>query len=145
MHSLRYALGDEAFFKVLRRFAYPDPAMEKVTDGRQCRLATTDELLAIANKETGRDLAWFWELYLRQPALPKLVGEVKDGALHIHWETPKDLPFPMPVDVKIGDKLERVEMKDGRAVVQLHGATEFVLDPDDRILRAKEPSGGSKK
>jgi hypothetical protein len=36
-------------------------------------------------------------------------------------------------------------MKDGRAVVQLHGATEFVLDPDDRILRAKEPSGGSKK
>ena len=145
MHSLRYLLGDKDFFRVLRRFAYPDPALEKITDGQQCRFATSAELLAIANKETGRDLAWFWELYLRQPALPKLVSEVKDDALHIHWETPNNLPFPMPVEVQIGLKLERVEMRDGQAVVALHGAKEFLLDPQDRILRAKETVAPGKK
>ncbi len=145
MHSLRYLLGDKDFFRVLRRFAYPDPAMEKVTDGRQCRFATTDELLSIADKETGRDLAWFWELYLRQPALPKLVSEVKDGSLQLRWETPKDLPFPMPVEVQIGDKVQKVEMKNNHAVVPLHGATEFKLDPNDRILRVLEPPAKKKK
>src|SRR5689334_19067946 len=96
MHTLRFALGDEAFFKVLRRFAYPDPALEQVTDGKQCRFATTDELLAIAEKESGRKLGWFWELYLRQPKLPKLTGTIAGGELRLAWETPRDLPFPMP-------------------------------------------------
>ena len=144
MHSLRYLLGDEAFFRVLRRFAYPDPALEKVTDGRQCRFATTDELLSIAEKESGRQLDWFWELYLRQPALPELVSEVKDGALELHWKTPKDLPFPMPVDVKIAGKLTRLEMKDGKASVPLHGAKDYAVDPLNWILRVSEPPVGKK-
>jgi len=147
MHSLRWVLGDEAFFKVLRRFAYPDPAMEKMTDGRQCRFATTDELLAIAEKESGQKLGWFWELYLRQPKLPKLVGERVGDALHLAWETPDKLPFPMPVEVKIGDKTQRVEIKDNQAVVPLAGAKEFVLDPNARILRVpdREPAAAREK
>ena len=101
MHTLRYLLGDETFFKVLRRFAYPDPELEKSSDGRACRFATTDELLAIAEKESGRKLGWFWELYLRQPKLPKLVGTRVGDELQLAWETPKDMPFPMPVEVRI--------------------------------------------
>jgi len=45
LHTLRYYVGDETFKMILRRWAYPDPEMEKVTDGRQCRFATTDEFL----------------------------------------------------------------------------------------------------
>jgi len=135
MHSLRFLLGDEVFFKVLRRFAYPDPAAEKLTDGRQCRFATTDELLAIAEKESGRKLSWFWELYLRQPKLPKLSGTIVGAELQLAWETPGDLPFPMPVEVEIAGVRQRVEMKDNRGVVPLAGAREFVLDPDQRLLR----------
>jgi aminopeptidase N len=145
MHSLRWALGDETFFKVLRRFAYPDPALEQKTDGSACRFATTDELLAIAEKESGKKLGWFWELYLRQPKLPKLVAERAGDELKLHWETPGDLPFPMPVEVKIGDKVQRVEFKDNKASVPLAGATEFVLDPDARILRESEPRAPRKK
>jgi aminopeptidase N len=138
IHSLRYLLGDEDFFRVLRRFAYPDPAMEKLTDGSPCRFATTDELLDIAQKETKRDLAWFWELYLRQPALPELISEVKDGALHLRWKTPKDLPFPMPVDVEIAGKITRVEMPDGASVLPLRGRKNYVLDPHAWLLRAPD-------
>ena len=144
MHSLRYVLGDETFFKVLRRFAYPDPALEKLSDGRACRFATTDELLAIAEKESGRKLGWFWELYLRQPKLPKLTGKIVDDELQIAWETPNELPFPMPVEVRIGDKTQRVELKDNHAIVPIKGTKEFVLDPDERILRELEPREGRK-
>ncbi|MBK7644433.1 MAG: M1 family metallopeptidase [Planctomycetes bacterium] len=135
MHSLRWLLGDECFFRVLRRFAYPDPALEQVTDGRACRFATTDELLAIAEKESGVRLGWFWEIYLRQAKLPKLSSSVVGDELRLTWETPGELPFPMPVELRIGEKTQRVEMRDGRANVPLHGAKEFVLDPDERVLR----------
>lgn len=144
MHSLRYLLGDEDFFRVLRRFAYPDPALEKLTDGSPCRFATTDELLAIAQKETQRDLAWYWELYLRQPALPELSSEVIDGALHLAWKTPKDMPFPMPVDVEIRGKITRVEMKDGAAAVPLRGAKEFTIDPLSWLLRVPDAEPAKK-
>jgi aminopeptidase N len=144
-HSLRWLLGDEVFFKVLRRFAYPDPALEQLTDGRQCRFATTDELLAIAEKESGRELGWFWELYLRQPKLPKLVGTIRGGELRLAWETPDKLAFPMPVEVEIGGKRQRVEMPGNQALVPLAGAKEFVLDPDQRILREEERAAEGKK
>jgi aminopeptidase N len=144
MHTLRYLLGDEAFFRVLRRFAYPDPALEKMTDGRQCRFATTDELLGIAQKESARELAWFWELYLRQAELPTLVSEVKDGSLHLRWETPQELAFPMPVEVLIGTKTTRVEMQDNHGVVSLRGLKDYTLDPKNWILRTIEKPVGKK-
>jgi len=51
----------------------------------------------------------------------------------------------MPVEVKIGDKTQRVECKDNWAVVPLGSAQEFVLDPDARILREREPAPPRKK
>ncbi len=137
LHTLRFLVGDEAFFRFLRRSAYPDAELEKVTDGRQCRYATTDELLAIAERETGRELDWFWELYLRQPELPKLASEIRRGQLDLAWETPNGMPFPMPVEVEIGGKIQRVEMTDGKAVVALRGEKKPVPDPQSWILRGK--------
>ena len=71
LYTLRHVIGDKAFFAALRRMAYPDPAMEKVTDGRQCRFATTDDFLHIAE----RDMAHFpvqdaqgWMEYLNRAA-----------------------------------------------------------------------------
>ncbi len=138
VHSLRFLLGDETFFRVLRRFVYPDPAMEKVTDGRQCRFATTDELLAIAEKESGRDLHWFWELYLRQPKLPSLRSEIDGDELRLSWETPNDMPFPMPIEVEINGKTQRIKMPDRKAVVPLRGSKKPQVDPAEWILRERE-------
>ncbi|MFO1054714.1 MAG: M1 family metallopeptidase [Planctomycetota bacterium] len=136
-HSLRWLLGDKVFFEVLRRWAYPDPAKEKVTDGSQCRTVDTDEFLAIAEKVSGRKLDWFFELYLRQPKLPRLDVEEKDGVLHLAWHTPSDLPFPMPVEVRIGDQVRRVEMPDGEAQVKV-GSAKWQVDPDDWVLRENQ-------
>jgi aminopeptidase N len=134
LHSLRYLIGDDAFFRSLRRFAYPTKAHERATDGSQTRLVNTDDFLAIVEAESGRDLDWFFELYLRQPKLPKLVTRTSGNTVELRWETPNNMLFPMPVNVVINGKPTRIEMPGGRASVTFTGASP-VIDPDGWVLR----------
>ena len=136
LHSLRYLIGDEAFFKALRHMAYPTKAMETYTDGRQERLVNTDDFLTIAEADSGMELDWFFELYLRQPKLPKLVTETRGDVLNLRWETPGDMPFPMPVDVIVHGKAHRVAMPNGRGSITVAGPTPAV-DPNGLVLKAE--------
>jgi aminopeptidase N len=134
LHALRYLIGDRAFFNSLRHMAYPTKAMEKVTDGRQEHLVTTDDFLTIAERESGMRLDWFFELYLRQPKLPKLVTSVEGNTMTLKWETPDGLPFPMPIDVQIDGKIQRLKMEGGKGSVTFTG-TPPVIDPESWVLR----------
>src|SRR5205823_2016633 len=117
LHTLRWELGDEKFFQCLRRFCYLTSESEKVTDGSQVRLVDTEDFVKLCSKIAGSDLAWFFEVYLRQPKLPKLEQEVKDGVLQLRWVVPEGLTFTVPVPVKVGDKTERVTMPDGKGTL----------------------------
>ena len=140
LHTLRYLIGDEAFFRALRRMAYPTKAMELLTDGRQTRLVNTDDFLTIAEQESKMDLDWFFEMYLRQATLPRLgvsaIGAGTSGVMSISWETPNNMPFPMPVDVEIDGKIQRIGMKDGKATINYTGAIP-VIDPKGWVLKAQ--------
>ena len=137
LHTLRYLIGDEAFFRALRRMAYPTKEMEKLTDGRQTRLVNTDDFLNIAEQESKMDLDWFFELYLRQPKLAKLVTETSGNSLSLRWDTPNNMPFPMPIDIEINGKTQRVEMKDGKATVNFTG-TSPIVDPKGWVLKVSQ-------
>lgn len=136
LHSLRHLIGEENFFRLLRRFAYPTEEMERVSDGSQCRLVTSDEFIALAEKVSGRKLDWFFEVYLRQPKLPVLKESRSETVLQLHWETPGNLPFPMPVDVLVDGELQTVSF-DGqnRGVISLSPDSEIDVDPDLWVLR----------
>lgn len=141
LHTLRYLIGDKAFFNALRHMAYPTKELEKLTDGRQERLVNTDDFLTIAEADSGMKLDWLFELYLRQPKLPKLVTAIPQDCVSnckmlLSWETPNNMPFPMPVDVVVGGKTQRVEMKDGKGSVTYTGAPPAV-DPDGWVLKAQ--------
>lgn len=135
IHTLRHLIGKDALFRSMRRLTYPDAEMEKVSDGSQCHFKTTDDFRAIAERESGMELGWFFELYLRQPHLPELVAERAGNTLRLRWKTPDDLPFPMPVEVLLGGERVRVEMPGGRAELEIDPDQEFVLDPSDWVLR----------
>jgi aminopeptidase N len=136
LHTLRYLIGDEAFFRSLHRMAYPTKQMEQLTDRRQERLVNTDDFLTIVDEESKMDLSWFFEIYLRQPKLPKLISSVEGGTLTLRWETPNGMPFPMPVDVLVNGKARRVDLTSGSATVQFSGAAPIV-DPDGWVLKTK--------
>lgn len=135
LNTLRYLIGDEAFFKSLRRMAYPDPKMEKVKDGRQFRFATTDDFRRIAEQVSGMKLDWFFDVYLRQPALPRLIKETKGNALMLRWDAPGGLAFPMPVEVQVNGQTRRVEMNQGSATLAFEAGQTPVVDPKNRILK----------
>nr|MDQ3043205.1 M1 family metallopeptidase [Acidobacteriota bacterium] len=88
LHTLRYLIGDEAFFRALRRMAYPTKEREKFTDGRQTRLVTTDDFLQIAEEESKMDLDWFFEVYLRQPKLPRIIANANGNKMNLRWDAP---------------------------------------------------------
>jgi len=133
LHTLRYLIGDQAFFRALRRMAYPRKAMERYTDGRQQRLTDTDEFLSIAEQESKMDLDWFFELYLRQPKLPTLIAETAGNITTLRWET-SNMRFPMPIDVVVDGKTQRVNMKNGRATVT---GADITIDPNGWVLRTQ--------
>jgi aminopeptidase N len=134
LHTLRYLIGDAAFFRALRRMAYPTKAMERITDGRQVRFVNTDDFLTIAEEESKMDLGWFFELYLRQPKLPKLDVDRKGDKLYLKWETPNDMPFPMPIDIEVNGKVQRVEIPAGAKPIEVVGTGK--IDPKGWVFRA---------
>ena len=141
MHTLRWEMGDENFFKALRRMAYPDPAMEKITDGSCSRFSDTEEIRAIAEKVHGKDLKWFFDVYAYQPHLPALKTNMEATSASFEWEVPGDLPFPMDVPVVIDGELHRVETKDGKGTITFKKGAEVEVDPDRLILKQRARRG----
>jgi aminopeptidase N len=134
LHALRYLIGDEAFLRSIRRMAYPTPESETWADGRALRLVTTEDFVNIASAESGMDLRWFFEVYVRQAALPVLKSEATDGTLRLEWAAPEGLPFPMPVDAVVGGRTVRVPMTGGKGSVAFTGDPP-VVDPNGWVLK----------
>ena len=134
LHALRGVVGDSVFFKALRRMAYPSAEHEKITDGGQCRFATTDDFLLLCETLSGLDLDWFFDVYLRQAKLPKLFSRVEGQELTLRWESPDGLPFPMPIEVEIGGKFQRILVGEKGVTLKIPRNTQPLVDPNQWLL-----------
>lgn len=137
LHTLRYLVGREALLTMLRRMAYPDPALERTTDGSAARFVSTQDFVTIAEAVAGRPLGWFFDVYVRQPALPRLVAERRGASLHLRWDVPGGLPFPMPVEVVVDGTPRRVELPEGQATLTVPAGAEVAVDPKGWVLKAE--------
>ena len=135
LHTLRWLIGDDAFFRALRRMAYPDSAVVRTTDGSVVRFASTVDFETIVKTESGQDLDWFFDVYLHRPELPSLRTEQSGGRLTLEWTTASGAPFPLPVEVRIGGEVRRVAMPAGRATIPVPQDAEVTVDPVGRVLR----------
>jgi aminopeptidase N len=135
LHSLRWVIGDDAFFRTLRRLLYADAAAERSTDGSAARFASTSDVIAVAERESGQELGWLFDVYVYRPDLPTLVTTQTSTVLTLEWRTHGNRPFPMPVEVMIGGKAQRVEMPNGRGSARLPAGAEAVVDPSGWLLR----------
>jgi aminopeptidase N len=136
MHTLRGLIGDEAFFRAVREEVYgtPDPRPGNFTP----RYGTTPEFMAIVKRASGRDLDWFFQAYLYQKELPELQATRSGNSLQLLWKTEKNTPFPMPVEVRVGDRVVSVPMTDGRGSVELPEGVSYTLDPHSKLLRREQ-------
>jgi aminopeptidase N len=136
MHTLRGLIGDEAFFRAVREEVYgtPDPRPGNFTP----RYGTTPEFMAIVKRASGRDLDWFFQAYLYQKELPELQATRNGNALQLVWKTEKNTPFPMPVELRVGERVLSVPMTDGRGSVALPEGASYTLDPHSKVLRREQ-------
>lgn len=133
LHTLRALVGDEAFFKITRIAVYgtPDPKPGNFTP----RYLSTKDFIKIVNEVTGKDYGWFFDVYLYEAQQPELL-QARDGAdLVLTWKTPKDKPFPMPVEVKVGDKTVTMPMVGGTGRIVVGEAVPVIIDPASKVLR----------
>lgn len=64
LHALRRTVGDDVFFRIVRRWVAE----------QQGRSATTADFVALASEESGRDLSGFFDRWLEQSPQPALPG-----------------------------------------------------------------------
>jgi aminopeptidase N len=133
MHTLRGLIGDDAFFRSIRKIVYgtEQPAPGKI----QTRYGTTREFIGFVNAASGRDLNWFFDVYMYQAELPELIATPAGGKLALRWKTQDGKPFPMPVEVRVGGKIETVAMAEGKGELALPAGAAWTLDPHSKLLR----------
>ncbi len=131
-HTLRQLIGDEAFFTSIRTLVYgrPDPKPGNFVP----QFGTTQGFLKIVNQVTGKDYKWFFDVYLYRAALPRLIETREGGMLKLRWQTPDNLPFPMPVDVRIDGRIVTLPMTDGSGETPADPRAGVTLDPQSKIL-----------
>jgi aminopeptidase N len=133
LHSLRQLIGDRDFFDSIRLLVYgrPDPRPGNFSP----RYASTNDYVAIVDKVTGRKLDWFFDVYLRDAALPRLDQQRDGDTLKLHWVTEHGKPFPMPIEVQVGDTMHTLAMSDGSGQLQVPAGSLLIVDPHSRVLR----------
>lgn len=136
LHTLRNTIGDKAFWEVTRRVVYgrPDP----LPGNFKPRFSSTDEFVEAVKITTGKDYGWFFDVYLRQAALPELIQTREGGKLTLSWKAPNGKPFPLPVEVQVDGKVQLVPMTGGAATIDVPAGAHVVVDPASRLLKRSE-------
>jgi aminopeptidase N len=133
LHTLRTLIGDKAFFDVTRLAVYgrADPKPGNFTP----RFGSTKEYEGLVRKVTGKDYAWFFDVYLRRAPLPELVETRTENTLGLVWKVPGNGPFPLPVQVQIDGKTRTLPMTGEKASLSVPAGAHVVIDPDALVLR----------
>ncbi len=133
LHTLRGLIGDRAFFDVTRLAVYgrPDPRPANFKP----RFGSAKEFEGFVRQVTGKDYGWFFDVYLRQAALPELVERREGDVLTLSWTVPGGGNFPVPVDLQVAGKTHIVPMAGGKGSLSVPAAAHVVIDPDAKILR----------
>jgi aminopeptidase N len=133
LHTLRNLIGDTAFWDVTRLAVYgrADPKPGNF----EPRFGSTKEYEGFVRQVTGKDYGWFFDVYLRQAALPELVETRSGNTLSLSWKVPGGGAFPMPVEVQVGDRIEKLAMTGGRGTLDVPADAHVVIDPWARVLK----------
>jgi len=139
LHSLRYLLGERRFWDSIRMLVYDSKEPWKLRPPIAPRHRSTDEFLKIASDIANEDVAWFFDVYVRSGELPSLTSVQDADDVVLTWTATDALPFNMPVPVRVGNTIQRVEFEDNVARLSNTRLRDILIDPNMRVLR-KLPS-----
>jgi len=136
LHTLRGLIGEEAFWRSLRRLIYDTPEPWDLPYPIPTRYRSTDDFVQIVEDETGLELSWFFDAYLYQAALPQLVQSRDDNGVTLRWQTPSSETFRLRIPVMVNGKVSMIDMTDGTGFIPASQSDKILIDPDMTVLRA---------
>lgn len=123
MHSLRWILGDDVFFPMLKAFA----ADERFTYLNQ---VNTDEFISFVKEYSGENLEDFFNLYLRTTKLPKLKLDKKKG--DTYRISLDGINFEIPVEVQTSEGVQTLIL--GKKSVSVSSKNTPEIDPNRWLM-----------
>ncbi len=136
LHNLRWLMGDEPFFRFLRRLTYPRPESEQDAAHPPVHFLDTAGVVKAATAAAGTDLQWYFDAVVRQKELPVLEVWAEDRTLHLQWRTANGRPYPMPVEVLVEGEAVRVDCPSGHGRLDV-GTRTWEVDPKRWLLRKR--------
>jgi aminopeptidase N len=97
LHTLRGLIGEEAFWRSVRRLIYDTADPWSLSYPIQPTRRSSDDFVRIASEEYGEDLSWFFDMYLGQAAIPLLVQERDDEGVSFSWPHNPEADFNIPI------------------------------------------------
>jgi aminopeptidase N len=135
LHTLRQLIGDEAFFSVIRFLLY---GTDKPTpESLNVRFSNTQEFIQIVNNVSKTDLGWFFDIYIFNAELPKLETQRNESKMMFSWKTTDDLPFPMPLELRVNGKVKVLNMLTNHSI-DVTPDDVVIIDPNGKILREED-------
>ncbi|PRY89162.1 M1 family metallopeptidase [Mongoliibacter ruber] len=127
IHSLRYYLGDEIFFPMLKAFA----SDERFTYEN---LVETSDFTDFVQKYSGEDLQGFFDMYLKTIHVPKV--KIKKKGKKGYQVSLPNINFKMPVEIKTSNGYERHVLSSKPVLVKSEIMIE--VDPKNWYLMKKD-------
>ncbi len=143
LHLLRYTLGDEVFFNVLKSYAG--------NSAYKYKSASINDFISVVNNISGADYNWFFDQWIYSPNHPAyenkyFIADKGNNNWEVGFQAHQNLGgnvfFKMPVEIKIGfnsgaDTLIRVmnDINDQQYVFGFNRQPVSVaFDPDNQIV-----------
>lgn len=133
LHMLRKETGDEVFKKIIQSY------YRQYKGGN----ADTQDFLMVAEKESGKDLKWFFSQWLYRPGIPRLIirqQTVKEGIRLTVMQVQDDLyqiKLPVLVETKTTKAKKTSINISGRAqsvLITKDKKARLIIDPDAELL-----------
>ncbi|MFC2133678.1 M1 family aminopeptidase [Bacteroidota bacterium] len=136
IHTLRYHLGDEMFFNLLKHWAYPDTSDTDNSGGRQCRIVSTNDMKNSAETVTCVELNNFFEVFFREVSLPHLDVDRTVIPATFTWITENNVPLDLNIPVAVNGISQTVIMDNGQGTIEITAQDDLIIDPQNWILMA---------
>ena len=135
LHTLRGLIGEEAFWRSVRRLIYDTANPWTLSYPIQPTRRSSDDFVRIASEEYGKDLSWFFDMYLRKAELPHLLQERNNEGVSFSWPNNPGVEFNIPILVTQDGRLSEHTVPSTGEIFPLAEDALLQVDPKVTLLR----------
>ncbi|WP_215225933.1 M1 family metallopeptidase [Echinicola shivajiensis] len=126
LHSLRFVLGDELFFPLIKAFIESDEfTYENQVDSK--------DFIDFVTNYSGKNLDSFFDMYLYSTKLPKV--KINKKGKNKYDVSLSDIQLSLPMEIKTSDGIEKVELSN--SPIRLKSDDPIEVDPNGWYLLDK--------